>query len=172
MLLGQMYPDKTLLDNDPNSFPRNLTLDEFCRGPCHTRTCMTPRKNNTTAALEGLLIRSYEALALGDYDRYVGLRLLAQKGLCQIPGPGRQIRKRTTTAPNCRPSLKTSIKSSSTIFSIPNNGLPYAAPVLPFAPSSRCRRKGKPLLPLFPPIPVPASLSSPTNAPSTNSVVP
>ena len=30
--LGEKFPDKTLLDSDPNSFPRNLTLDEYAVG--------------------------------------------------------------------------------------------------------------------------------------------
>lgn len=77
-LLGQLYPNKTLLDNDPNSYPTNLTLDEFAVGRVNQDVHDTS-KDNTTAALDGLLVRSYVSLALGDYDRYIGLRLLAQK---------------------------------------------------------------------------------------------
>ena len=28
-LLGDKFPDKGILDGDPNSFPKNLTLDEY-----------------------------------------------------------------------------------------------------------------------------------------------
>ena len=28
-LLGEKFPDKTILDNEPDSFPKNLTLEEY-----------------------------------------------------------------------------------------------------------------------------------------------
>ena len=27
--MGEKYPDKTIIDGDPNSFPRNVTLDRY-----------------------------------------------------------------------------------------------------------------------------------------------
>ena len=35
-ILGEKYPDKTLLDNDSNSFPRNLTLDDYAVARIHS----------------------------------------------------------------------------------------------------------------------------------------
>jgi hypothetical protein len=167
-LLGQMYPDKTLLDSDPNSFPRNLTLDDFAVGRVNQDVHDTS-ENNTVAALEGLLIRSYEALALGDYDRYIGLRLLAQKVYTKYQAQADKYEKdfnRTKLPP-----FKDINQVVLDRLLDPQKGLPYAARAiirtqLKMPPEG----KAEPVTPSTNSIP--ASLSSSTNAPSTNSIVP
>ncbi|HXC36152.1 MAG TPA: hypothetical protein VNV43_09780 [Candidatus Acidoferrales bacterium] len=74
----QEYPDKTILQNDVNSFPRNVSLDEYCVYRVQGVATDTSRAD-TTAAIEGLLASSYEYLAIGQDDRYAGLGLLARK---------------------------------------------------------------------------------------------
>jgi hypothetical protein len=77
-LLGEKYPDKRILDGDPNSFQRNLTLDEFAVARVQSEIGDTSQER-TTAVVQGLLARSYYELAIGQDDRYAGFKLLAGK---------------------------------------------------------------------------------------------
>ncbi|HXB60049.1 MAG TPA: hypothetical protein VNU95_10810 [Candidatus Acidoferrales bacterium] len=76
--LGKQYPDKTILDKVPDSYPRNLTLDEFAVGRVQEDAGDTSQ-DATTALVESLLVQAYENLAIGQDDRYTGLSLLAHK---------------------------------------------------------------------------------------------
>ncbi|HUZ08459.1 MAG TPA: hypothetical protein VMV89_13360, partial [Candidatus Paceibacterota bacterium] len=76
--LGEKYPDKTLLDKDTNSFPRNLTLDDYAVGRVQEEIGDTSRER-TTGVVEGFLVHSYEDLAIGQDDRSAGYKLLAEK---------------------------------------------------------------------------------------------
>ena len=76
--LGKEFPDKTLLEGDPNSFPRNLTLDEYAVGRVQGDLGDTSQER-TTADIQGLLARAYIAMAVGQDDRYAGYKLLASK---------------------------------------------------------------------------------------------
>jgi hypothetical protein len=79
--LGTKYPDKTILDNDTNSFPRNVTLDDYAVARFQGDAGETDRKR-VQAGIEGLLVNSYTSLAVdqeqGD-DRFGGYRLMAQR---------------------------------------------------------------------------------------------
>jgi hypothetical protein len=72
------YPDKTIIDGDTNSFPRNVTLDEYAVA-CVQGDIGDTSQERTTAAVQGLLARAYIALAIGQDDRYAGFKLLAGK---------------------------------------------------------------------------------------------
>ena len=76
--LGQKYPDKLILDGDANSFPRNLTLDEYAVGRVMEDVGEISR-DRVKAALEGIIIRAYRFLALDEDRRAEGLRLLARR---------------------------------------------------------------------------------------------
>ncbi|HEV2318566.1 MAG TPA: hypothetical protein VGV18_02370 [Verrucomicrobiae bacterium] len=76
--LREKYPDKTIMQNDPNSYPTNVPLDVYCVYRVQGDVKDTSQ-SDTTAAVEGLLTRSYESLAIGQEDRYEGLGLLARK---------------------------------------------------------------------------------------------
>ncbi len=76
--LQDHYPDKPILDNDPKSLPKTLTLDEYIFRDVSEDAAGTSL-DDTTSAIEGFLQRSYYNLALGDQDRYEGFQLLAQK---------------------------------------------------------------------------------------------
>jgi hypothetical protein len=76
--LGERYPDQPIIDGDPNSFPRNVTLDQYAVARVQADIGDTSQER-TTAAVAGLLTQSYRALALGDDDRYAGFKLLAGK---------------------------------------------------------------------------------------------
>ena len=77
-ILGEKYPNKTILDGDTSSFPRNLTLDEYAVARVQEEVGDTSPER-TTGVIEGLLERSYYELAIGQDDRSAGFRLLAQK---------------------------------------------------------------------------------------------
>src|SRR5215469_994936 len=74
----QQYPDKTIMQNDVNSFPKNVPLDIYCVYRVQGDVKDTSRED-TTAAIEGLLVRSYDYLAIGEEDRYAGFGLLARR---------------------------------------------------------------------------------------------
>jgi hypothetical protein len=76
--LAQRYPDKPIIDGDPNSLPRNLTLDQYAVARVQSDIGDTSQER-TTAVVQGLLAQAYRALALGEDDRYAGFKLLAAK---------------------------------------------------------------------------------------------
>ena len=76
--LGGKYPDKPIIEDDPESFPRNLTLDQYAVA-CVQGVIGDTSQERTTAAVQGLLARSYYELAIGQDDRYAGFKLLAAK---------------------------------------------------------------------------------------------
>jgi hypothetical protein len=77
-ILGEKYPDKTLLDKDTNSFPRNLTLDDYAVGRVQEEIGDTSQER-TTGVVEGYLMHSYLDLAIGQDDRSAGSKRIAEK---------------------------------------------------------------------------------------------
>ena len=77
-LLGDKYPDNTILDYDTNSYPRNLTLDEYAVARVQSELGDTSQER-ITGVIEGLIVNSYLQLAIGQDDRSVGFKLLARK---------------------------------------------------------------------------------------------
>ena len=76
--LGDRYPNKTIIEGDTNSFPRNVTLDEFAVATVQIDVNETSQER-VTSAIQGLLSRAYYELAIGQDDRYEGYKLLASK---------------------------------------------------------------------------------------------
>ncbi len=74
--LGDTYPNKPVIDGDPNSFPRNLTLEEYALSNLQIDINETSR-DRIKGAIEGMLVNSYLSLIEGQDERAVGLRLLA-----------------------------------------------------------------------------------------------
>jgi hypothetical protein len=77
-ILGEKFPDKTILENDPTSLPKNLTLDEYAVARVQSEVGDTSQPR-MTAVVQGLLRNSYSSLVLGQDDRYEGFKLLAGK---------------------------------------------------------------------------------------------
>jgi hypothetical protein len=77
-ILGEKFPDNNILEKDPNSFPRTLTLDEYAVGRVQSEIGDTSQER-ITGVIEGLIARSYYELAIGQNDRSVGFRLLARQ---------------------------------------------------------------------------------------------
>ena len=77
-LLAEKYPNKPIIDLDANSFPRNLSLDEYAVARFQEDVGDTSQ-DRTTADVQALLAQAYYALAIGQYNRSAGFQLLAQK---------------------------------------------------------------------------------------------
>ena len=77
-ILGDTYPNKTIIEKDPNSFPRNVTLDEFAITTANIDVNETSQER-VTSAVQGLIVRAYTELAMGQDDRSAGYLLLANK---------------------------------------------------------------------------------------------
>jgi len=76
--LGEKYPNKTIIDGDFNSYPRNVTLDQYVVA-CVQEDINESSKDRVQTILEGLLTSSYMSFVLDQDDRAAGLRALATK---------------------------------------------------------------------------------------------
>jgi hypothetical protein len=76
--LGGKYPDKPIVDNQPNSLPKNLTLDQYAVAVVQIDIGETSQER-VTAAIQGLLTRAYFNLAVGEEDRSANLMGLARR---------------------------------------------------------------------------------------------
>jgi hypothetical protein len=76
--LGDHYPDKPIIENQPNSLPKNLTLDEYAVAVVQIDIGETSQER-VTSAVQGLLVRAYYDLATGQDDRYENLKRLANR---------------------------------------------------------------------------------------------
>ncbi|HYG25043.1 MAG TPA: hypothetical protein VEH04_19925 [Verrucomicrobiae bacterium] len=76
--LREQYPNKPVIDGQPNSLPANLTLEEYALSNLQIDINETSR-DRVKAALEGFIGNSFLALIEGNHDRAAGLQLLAQQ---------------------------------------------------------------------------------------------
>jgi hypothetical protein len=76
--LGEKYPDKTIVDGDTNSYPRNVTLDQYAVACVQTDINETS-PDRVRANLEGLLRTAYISLILDRDDSAAGLQNLARQ---------------------------------------------------------------------------------------------
>ena len=76
--LGDKFPDKPVIENQPDSLPRTLTLDEYAVAVVQIDIGETSQ-DRVTAAVQSLLIRAYYDLAIGEDDRYENLKRLANR---------------------------------------------------------------------------------------------
>jgi hypothetical protein len=77
-LLGDKFPNNTILDGDFNSYPRTLTLDEYAVARVQEEVGDTSQER-ITGTIEGLIARSFYELVIGQDDRAAGFKLLARK---------------------------------------------------------------------------------------------
>jgi hypothetical protein len=77
-ILAEKYPDKGLLDFEPNSLPKNLSLDQYAIARIQGEVGDAGREK-TKAVLEGLERQAYKSLAVDEDDRYLGMDALAKK---------------------------------------------------------------------------------------------
>jgi len=137
----QKYPDKPVLEFQPDSFPKNVPLDVYCVSRVQGDVKDTSRED-TTAAIEGFLARSYESLAIGDDEHYAGYELLARKIWENYMGKMEKYQsdvKRVGLDP-----FRTLKKTVLSELLDPQNGLPYAARAVIY---SQLNLPGNPNLP-------------------------
>ena len=118
--LGELYPDKTVLDGRPGSYPRTLTLDQYAVGRVQEDLGDTSEER-TTSDIQGLLTQAYFALAVGQADQYNGYRNLATQvyRLYEIKTKGTGTRIEL-------PPFKTLNQEVLNALLDPQHGLPYA----------------------------------------------
>jgi hypothetical protein len=129
--LGTQYPNKSILDNKPDSLPATLTLDQYAVARVQGDVTDSGGRDRTQGVVEGLLVNSYRSMALGEDAPAAGFRLLAQKvwtfyhsdlpqerlgaiGLRPFEETDREIRKRmldpqTGESPEVRAILRTKL---------------------------------------------------------------
>jgi hypothetical protein len=76
--LGDKYPSKPILDNKLDSFPKNVTLDQYAVSRI-TEDVNDLGKDRAQAAVEGLIQSSYMNMVVDEDDRGAGFMLLARK---------------------------------------------------------------------------------------------
>jgi len=77
--LGQHYPNKVLLEQLTNSYPANLSLDEYAVSKVQEDVGDSMAMDRIRAIIEGLLVNGYSSMLLGEDQRAAGYGLLAEK---------------------------------------------------------------------------------------------
>jgi hypothetical protein len=77
--LSTKYPNQMVLDNQWNSFPTNVTLDEYAVNRVQEDVSEGMDPKRVEAVIEGLLVNSYTSLVIGQDERAAGFKLLADK---------------------------------------------------------------------------------------------
>ena len=77
--LANKYPDKTLLETDPNSFPANLTLEKYAVARVQGDVSDSGGHDRTQGIIEGLLVNSYRNMAVAEDAAAAGFKLLAHE---------------------------------------------------------------------------------------------
>ena len=77
--LATNYPDKTLIDNNTNSFPANLTLEKYAVARVQDDISTSGGRDRTEGVLEGLLVNSYRSMVLAEDAAAAGFKLLARQ---------------------------------------------------------------------------------------------
>jgi hypothetical protein len=76
--IAQKYPNQIMIDGKTNSFPRNVTLEEYAVSKIQEDINETSR-DRVEAILEGLLRDAYERLVVDEDERSAGFQLLARQ---------------------------------------------------------------------------------------------
>ena len=76
--LGEKYPDKPIIENQPDSLPKNVTLDEYVFATVNIDIGETSRER-VTSAVQGFLAHAFLDMAIGQDDRATGFQSLAKQ---------------------------------------------------------------------------------------------
>ncbi len=118
--LARTYPDKFIIDGNTNSFPRNVSLDEYAISRVQEDINETSQER-VTAVIKGLLTHAYVDLSIGQDDRYAGYKLLASKAY-------ERYQKKTKNDERIKlPTFPELTKNVLDLLLDPQQGLPYAA---------------------------------------------
>jgi hypothetical protein len=161
--LGEKYPDQPIIENRPDSLPKNLTLDEYAVAVAQIDIGETSQERVTSAVM-GFLAHAYVDLAIGQDDRAAGFQLLAQKVHASYQSKMGKDQSRAALPP--LNDLKRAVLDR---FLDPQQGLPF------LARAALRTQLGMPAETNAPPQTVstnaiaPAVLPPSTNSPATNS---
>jgi len=162
--LVEKYPDKPIIDNVPDSFPKNMTLDQYVVAVVQIDIGETSQER-VTSAVQGLLTHAYLDLAIGQDDRAAGFLLLAEKVHANYQAKMGRDQPRASLPP-----LNDLRRVVLNLLLDPQRGLPFAAR------AALRTQLGMPAETTAPPQTVstntvaPTVSPVPTNAPATNSV--
>jgi hypothetical protein len=123
-VLSDTYPDKIILDGDPASFPKSMTMDEYAVRRVQLELNDTSEER-TTAVVQGLLSNAYVELALGSDDRYQGFKNLVKEIYKHYDAKTSVGGKNTTRTP--LPNYNDLNRSVLRDLLDPHDGLPFAA---------------------------------------------
>jgi hypothetical protein len=160
--LVEKYPDMPVIDNHPDSLPKNLTLDEYVLAVVNIDISETSQER-VTSLLQGLLLHSYEDLAIGQDDRAAGFQLLAAKIYAHYltkVGPAQ--------ARVALPSLNDLKRNVLGQLLDTQRGLPYAARAVIRTQLGMTAETNAPPRTVPTNSVAPAVLPAPTNSPATN----
>ena len=76
--LGDKFPNLPIVENDPNSLPKNLTLDDYAVAVVQIDIGETSQER-VTAAVQGMVVRAFLALVADEDSRYQNYLNLAQR---------------------------------------------------------------------------------------------
>jgi hypothetical protein len=163
--VGEKFPNDPIIHGITNSFPRNLTLDEFAIRRVQQDLDDTSQER-TTSDIQGLLVRAYFALAIGQDDRYAGLKLLAGK-IYEHYQAEVSTTKRNAQRVGLPPFAELDRAALNQLLD-PLQGIPYALRAV------LRTQLGMPAETNVPPVistnaPAPAATAATTNTPATNS---
>jgi len=158
--IGERYPDRTMLDKDPNSFPKNLTLEDYVIGRVSEDVGETSLVR-ITSVVEGMLYQAYLDLAIGQNDRSAGYQLLAQQVYDRYQDKMGNDQKRVTLPP--MNDLKKDVLRT---LLDPENGLPFAARAIIEGRLGYEQTNGIPSVLVLKMAPAASSANSTTNAPA------
>ena len=123
-VLSDTYPDKIILDGDPTSFPKTMTMDEYAVRRVQLELNDTSEER-TTAVVQGLLSNAYVELAVGSDDRYEGFKNLVKEIYKHYDAKTSVGGKNTTRTP--LPNYNDLNRSVLRDLLDPHDGLPFAA---------------------------------------------
>jgi len=75
--LATKYPDKTIIDNDTNSFPANVPFEKYVLARFQVDVGETDR-SRVMAGIEGLLVNSYMSMVIDEDDHAAGYKIMAR----------------------------------------------------------------------------------------------
>ena len=111
------------MDNQADSLPKNLTLDEYAVAVVQIDIGETSQQR-VTAAIRGLLMRAYYNLAAGDEDRYENLKNLARRVHEHYDSQTTSANGKVRVPLMPFPEMQTSVVR---LLLDPQGGVPYAA---------------------------------------------
>jgi len=119
--LGEKYPDQPIIDKQPDSLPKNVTLDEYAIAVVNIDVSETSQER-VTSAVQGMLVHAYEDLAIGQDDRAAGFQLLADKIYARYNAQMGRDQPRAKL-----PSMNDLKRNVLDLLLDPQKGLPFAA---------------------------------------------